>query len=151
MRKQTIIFALSLLVSSSIFAQDSIDFLESETVMAVVSQSNSADSMDSGILFTKNKNAQYKGGINALSVYLSKHVSYPELARENFMEGITKVKVCILADGSIGDMSVVKSAGEILDAAALAALAKMPKWQPALQIGKPVSMSVVIPVEFSIN
>lgn len=76
---------------------------------------------------------------------------YPESARRAGAQGTTVLRVRVLADGSVGEVRVDRSAGSAdLDAAAGDA-AKHWRFEPARRVGEPVSVWVLIPIRFTLE
>jgi len=73
---------------------------------------------------------------------------YPQLAREKGYEGDVYLKVLVLHDGTVGDISIYKSSGyEVLDMAALSAVREW-LFVPATRDGVPVARWAIVPVKF---
>ncbi|MGV8057527.1 MAG: TonB family protein [Smithellaceae bacterium] len=73
---------------------------------------------------------------------------YPLSARLREYEGVALIAAEILADGKIGNLKIKSSSGySILDQSAVEAIKKW-KFDPAREMGKPVSAWVEIPVRF---
>jgi protein TonB len=76
---------------------------------------------------------------------------YPSSAREQGLEGTVKIKVRVLADGSVANASVIKSSGEsILDESALENVRDC-EFEPAQKDGVPMASTVVIPIRFKLD
>lgn len=86
-----------------------------------------------------------------LSVYLSKNIKYPESARKSGVEGTVYINFVVGSDGIVRDAKVLKSASPELDKEALRVVQSMPAWSPGLQKGKPVSVSMNLPVKFKLS
>ena len=86
------------------------------------------------------------GGIQALS----KNIIYPEKAKQNGTEGKVFLQVYIDETGKVIKTSVIKSAGDLLDKAAEAAIRKT-SFTPGIVNGKPVKVKVVIPIVFKLS
>jgi TonB family protein len=97
------------------------------------------------------RQAQFPGGNIKINDFLSKNITYPEDAREQGVEGRVLVTFVIAEDGKISDAKVAKKVHPSLDAAALAAVKKMPVWEPALVEGKPIKSMYTIPVIFQLT
>ncbi len=91
---------------------------------------------------------QYPGGELAMYSYLMKNVRYPEEAKKQNIDGVVAVKFTIAADGSVTDVEVVKSVNPLLDAEAVRVIRTMPKWTPGTIDGKPVAVSMTVPISF---
>jgi len=61
--------------------------------------------------------------------------------------GSTRIKVTVLADGTVGEIHVLKSGGKAMDDAAIAAL-KKEKYKPAMCGAEPVTADVVVELNF---
>mgnify|MGYP002641413997 CR=1 FL=1 len=78
-------------------------------------------------------------------------ITYPEIAREAGIEGTVTLKVFIGIDGLVKDAMVYKGVPKTgLDEVALNAVLTA-RYQPALQMGKPVPVSMYIPIIFSLK
>jgi periplasmic protein TonB len=77
--------------------------------------------------------------------------SYPTSARRAGIQGTTLLGVFVAADGHVGDVVVKQSAGHPdLDAAAADAVRRW-RFEPARRGSEPVSMWVLLPVEFRLR
>lgn len=94
----------------------------------------------------------FPGGVEALKAYLTKNVKYPQSARVNGVQGRTVCQFIIEKDGTISDVSVVRSSGnDALDAEAVRVISAMPKWSPGIHGGVPVRVRYTVPVTFSLE
>ncbi|MBN2001284.1 M56 family metallopeptidase [candidate division KSB1 bacterium] len=82
---------------------------------------------------------------------MQKNLIYPEAARKAGVEGRVYVQVTIDENGEVTKTQIVKSLGNTgCDEAAIQAITST-KWKPALQDGKPVKVSVGIPIVFKLK
>lgn len=95
--------------------------------------------------------AQPTGGYPALFDFFKQHVQYPDQSRKQKIEGSVLVEFYVNEKGKPTDIAVLKGINTELDKEALRLIQLMPKWQPALVEGKPVSMKVTIPLTFQIH
>jgi periplasmic protein TonB len=93
----------------------------------------------------------YPGGDEALLKYVSEHTTYPEVAKKNKIQGKVIVRFCVTSKGSIGQVSILKSADSELDKEAIRVIKTLPLFEPAKQAGKPVSVWYMLPVTFTIK
>ena len=75
---------------------------------------------------------------------------YPELARKLRLSGLVVLRAVIGRSGRVEDLSVEKSAGALLDAAATSAVEKW-MYKPATLSGRPVRVLLTVSVEFSLH
>jgi protein TonB len=75
---------------------------------------------------------------------------YPETARKAHLSGVVVLQAVIDASGRVKDLRVVKSSGELLDAAAIAAVEKW-IYRPATLSGRAVNVSLSVTVDFKLH
>jgi protein TonB len=74
------------------------------------------------------------------------------VSRDNNSQGRALLKFTVNADGSIQDVEVMRSTGDIyLDKEAVRVVEAMPKWTPGRQSGKAVRVKFVLPVNFRLQ
>ncbi len=93
----------------------------------------------------------FPGGDAALLRYLSENARYTTAARENGVQGIVYISFVVKADGSIGEVTVLRGLGFGLDEMAIKIVKAMPRWQPGYQGGKAVAVNYNIPIRFSLK
>lgn len=90
---------------------------------------------------------QFPGGDVELLKFLG-GIKYPDIARENDIQGKVFVLFIIDKTGKPTNIHVVKGASRVLNEAAIAHVKKMPRWTPGKQRGKPVNVQFVVPIKF---
>lgn len=93
---------------------------------------------------------EYPGGPSALMEYVKSHMKYPASAAKAKKQGRAVVRFVVETDGSLGEISILKSAGdEALDAEALRVVRSIrKKWKPGQLNGKPVPVKYALPLTF---
>lgn len=91
---------------------------------------------------------RFPGGDKALLDFIKNNMHYPELAKEKRLEGRVVVGFYVETDGSITNLSILKSVDSLLDEEALRIAKKMPKWEPGQLGGEIVRMKCSLPVTF---
>jgi len=94
---------------------------------------------------------QFPGGDAELMKWLSSHITYPTSAIEAGIFGSVVLKFVVRPDGSIDDVTIVKSLEPNCDMEAIRAVKKMPNWLPGKQNGNPVSVWYTLPVRFKLQ
>tara|TARA_R110002012_G_scaffold7060_2_gene33392 strand:- start:1072 stop:1704 length:633 start_codon:yes stop_codon:yes gene_type:complete len=97
------------------------------------------------------ENPEFIGGMAKLYEYLGKNIQYPEMAKENGIQGKVFVQFVVWKDGSIKDIKVVKGVHKTLDSEALRVITRMPLWSPGKQRGKTVNARFTLPIKFRIS
>jgi len=104
---------------------------------------------DPNQIFTAVENEpSFKGDFGA---YLSKHINYPAVDKENNVQGRVILTFVVEKDGSITDVKVLRSPDESLGDEATRVLKASPKWTPGIQNGRPVRVQYTIPVSFTLG
>jgi TonB family protein len=98
---------------------------------------------DDDVFMVVEEMPKIKGGQRALY----DNISYPEAAYNEGIEGRVIVQFVVNEDGSVQDINVVRSAGELLDEAAVEAISML-EFEPGLQNGEPVKVMMTQPVVF---
>jgi protein TonB len=93
----------------------------------------------------------FPGGLEELQRWLSKNMTYPEYAETQGIQGTVNLRFVVSEDGSIGNVTVVKSLERSCDEEAVRAVKKMPKWNPGKQNGKAVKVYYNLPVKFKLQ
>ena len=98
------------------------------------------------------KQPEFVGGMEKLMEYLQDNINYPRISQENGSQGRSFIRFVVNSDGSIQDVEVVTSSGDIyLDKEAVRVVEAMPKWKPGRQSGKPVRVYFTLPVNFRLQ
>jgi len=93
----------------------------------------------------------FPGGMQSLNSWLSRNIKYPDTAAKIGVSGRVYLNFIVDKDGSISNVTVIRSPDKLLEEEATRLIASMPKWKPGLQNGKPVRVSYNIFVTFQLN
>lgn len=94
---------------------------------------------------------QFPGGTTALWTFLGQHLKYPAKAAENGVQGRVMVRFAVGADGCIRQCRVTRGVSPELDAEALRVCRLLPRFNPGLKNGRPVSVWMTLPVTFRLK
>ena len=83
--------------------------------------------------------------------YLQQNIKYPVNAAKNNIDGRVIVQFVIEKDGSIGEVKVVRSVEEELDAEAVRVVKALPNFEPGRQDGEAVAVWYTLPVMFKLQ
>jgi len=67
------------------------------------------------------------------------------------LEGKVLVSLTIKADGSVAEVETMRGIGGGCDEEAVRVVRLMPKWRPGENQGKPVDVSMILPVKFAFD
>lgn len=91
------------------------------------------------------------GGEEGLLKFLANNTKYPEVAKENNIQGRVVVRFCVTPTGGIDRVSVIKGVDPELDAEAVRVVKLLPKFTPGKQEGVPVPVWYMVPIQFSLQ
>lgn len=94
---------------------------------------------------------EFPGGDAARQNWIVKNMVYPEIERENGIQGLVVVSFVVEKDGSITNIKVLKSVSPNIDAEAIRVVKAMPGWKPGKQRGKPVRVTINLPLRFTLQ
>lgn len=94
---------------------------------------------------------EFPGGDLAMNEYIRKNLVYPEIAKNQKIEGTVYVSFTVGKDGSIKNIKILRGLDPACDAEVLRIIRQMPKWTPGKQRGKPVETQMTIPIKFSLK
>jgi TonB family protein len=95
------------------------------------------------------KNPEYPGGAEAIVKYLSENLQYP--SRTSQSPGTVYIKFVVQKNGALSDIKVQRSVNAAFDQEALRVIREMPSWIPGEYNTRPVNMSYILPVKFSLR
>ena len=90
----------------------------------------------------------FPGGEEALKKYIAEKTVYPEIDKENGIEGIVEIGFIFAADGSLNNLKVLKFVDPDLEKEALRVVGGMPAWIPAEKDGTPIEAPSKVDVPF---
>lgn len=92
----------------------------------------------------------FRGGIEKMYAYISKHFKYPRELKQR-INGKIVLSFVVEKDGSIVEATIKESVHPLLDAEGVRVLKSMPKWEPGMQEGKPVRVMYTVPILINFN
>ena len=120
----------------------------------IVSNSAAPEADESGKLVYRYAEIQpqFPGGVEAMYQFLISNLKYPELAKQNKVEGTVMVYFVVDEAGNVLHPigKYYNEASRPLIQEAERVVKSMPKWIPAQHKGKPVRCSMTLPVKFSL-
>ena len=85
-------------------------------------------------------------GYRSIPAYLASHVTIPEAAKAEMPAGRVLASFVVGQEGSVGDVSLLRSASPSIDREVVKAIRLMPRLQPAVKDGKPVKVRLFVPI-----
>jgi len=94
---------------------------------------------------------EFPGGTVELQKWLMEHTQYPEIAKENNIQGKVIVRFCVTPKGGVSQVSVLKGVDPELDKEAMRVVTTLPPFKPGKQGGKPVPVWFMVPIAFTLK
>ena len=94
---------------------------------------------------------EFPNGEKALAQYLASNIKYPNIAKENGIEGNVIIRFVVSKDGSISNATLLRGIGGGCDEEALRVVKTMPAWKPGKHNGKAVNVTYTLPVKFKLE
>lgn len=91
------------------------------------------------------------GDANAFSKWVNQHLAYPDIAKENGIQGRVTLQFTVGTDGSVSGVKVVRGVDPSLDKEAVRVVSSSPKWTPGKQRDRPVKVTYTFPVIFQLK
>ena len=97
--------------------------------------------------------AVFPGGVAAMQKYISENIVFPEIARENNIQGKCYLKFVVSVDGSISQVSIVRGVPGCpeCDKAAIKVVKNMPPWKPGKLNGRSTASYFQLPINFALE
>ncbi|MCX6242316.1 MAG: energy transducer TonB [Bacteroidetes bacterium] len=97
------------------------------------------------------KQPEYPGGTDAMFKFIFENMKYPKEARSKNIEGKVIVNFTVRSNGLVTDVETMRGIGGGCDEEAVRLVKLMPKWKPGEDLGKPIDVSMIVPVKFSLD
>jgi protein TonB len=94
---------------------------------------------------------EFPGGTPSLFKYIAQNTKYPEVAKENNIQGKVYIRFCVTSKGDVEQVSVLRSVDPELDAEALRVAKTFPRFKPGKQSGRPVPVWFTVYINFQLN
>lgn len=90
----------------------------------------------------------FPGGDAAMMRYINAQRRYPAAAYAAELQGRVVCGFVVAADGTIGQVDVIRGVERSLDAEAVRLIRSMPQWEPGELAGRKVAVYCIVPVPF---
>lgn len=102
-------------------------------------------------VLVEEKPAFMGGDENEFTKWVAKNMVYPEIAKENRIQGRVIMSFIVTAEGKVTDVQVLRGVDPSLDKEATRVIAMSPKWTPGKQRNKAVRVKYTFPVIFRLR
>lgn len=106
-----------------------------------------------GGLFTAKADTEptFPGGKDALDKFITENTRYPQVSKDNGVEGIVLVGFIVTTDGSLNNIKVIKFVDPDLETEAVRVVRLMPAWIPAEKNGTPIEAPSKVEIPFILD
>ena len=91
------------------------------------------------------------GDANQFSKWVNQRLVYPEIAKENGVQGRVTLQFTVENDGSVTKVKVLRGVDPSLDKEAVRVVSQSPKWKPGKQRDRAVPVTYTFPVIFQLR
>ena len=91
------------------------------------------------------------GDANQFSKWVNSRLVYPEIAKENGVQGRVTLQFTVEKDGSVTKVKVLRGVDPSLDKEAVRVVSSSPKWSPGKQRDRAVPVTYTFPVIFQLR
>ena len=91
------------------------------------------------------------GDANQFSKWVNQRLVYPEIAKENGVQGRVTLQFTVEKDGSVTKVKVLRGVDPSLDKEAVRVVSMSPKWKPGKQRDRAVPVTYTFPVIFQLR
>lgn len=91
------------------------------------------------------------GGPNEFTKWVNQRLVYPEIAKENGVQGRVTLQFTVEKDGSVTNVKVLRGVDSSLDREAVRVVSSSPKWTPGRQRDRAVKVTYTFPVIFQLR
>ena len=91
------------------------------------------------------------GDANQFSKWVNSRLQYPEIAKENGVQGLVTLQFTVEKDGTVTKVRVLRGVDPSLDKEAVRVVSMSPKWKPGKQRDRAVPVTYTFPVIFQLR
>jgi TonB family protein len=94
---------------------------------------------------------EYVDGDSLMWVFIGANIKYPQLEKENDIQGKVVVGFIVNEDGSLSDHTLLRKVSPGIDAEAMRVAKLLPSFKPATKLGQPVKSQYNLPLVFKLQ
>ena len=132
-----------------IFLGLSLSAISQEVIVPTKENTHEADS---GKVFDSSEiNPSFPGGMQAQMTFLANNIVYPEIAKEQGIQGTVFVNFIAEKDGRLTHIKILRGVSTEIDQEVIRVVKKMPRWEAGTNKGETVRVRLNMPVKFSLQ
>lgn len=94
---------------------------------------------------------EFPGGEKALMSFIASHIEYPQMERDNDIQGRVTAQFTVNEDGTVSDIQILKGPSQGLNREATRVIKMFPTFRPGRQQGRAVKVRFNLPLVFRLN
>jgi len=118
---------------------------------AIVVDQGEEEEVDVKIFVIVEKMPEFPGGDLELRKYIAQNIKYPNIARENDIQGKVYVRFVVTEKGTVENVQIARGVDPLLDQEAIRVVESLPTWKPGEQGGKKVKVWYTVPINFQLQ
>lgn len=124
---------------------------DQETAVEIVEIEEEEEEDEAQVFYIVENMPEFPGGDLELRKHIAQNVNYPEIAKENGIQGRVFIQFVVNKKGKVEQVKVVRGVDPALDKEAIRVISSLPAWKPGSQRGKAVRVSFTVPINFQLN
>ncbi|MBT3301106.1 MAG: energy transducer TonB [Bacteroidetes bacterium] len=128
-----------------------VEIKEDEAIELAPIEETKEEVVEEQIFYMSEDPPSFPGGDKARNQYLRESIRYPDIERDNGIQGPVVVNFVVEKDGSINNVKILKGLTPNINEEAIRVVKDMPRWVAGKQRGKPVRVYVNLPIRFTLN
>jgi periplasmic protein TonB len=102
-------------------------------------------------IFMPDKCKTKEEGDAELNRHIARSIKYPDIARENGIQGRVYVSFVVSSKGKVTEVKILRGVDPSIDQEAIRVIQNLPDFSPGKQRGKPVKVAYNVPINFKLN
>lgn len=124
---------------------------EEVTAVAEVQEEVKEEEAPTEVFVVVEEMPAFPGGDKAMMEFIYGNIVYPEIAKENNIQGRVVLRFCVTYKGGVDQVQLIKGVDPALNDEAIRVIKMLPAWKPGKQGGKPVNVWYSVPVTFQLK
>ncbi len=126
--------------------------IQKEEITIKLTEEDSNKEFDGDIFVVVENMPKFDGGdLNKFREYISKQLRYPEIAKENGIQGRVILSFVVEPNGKVSNVRILRGVDPSLDQEAVRVVESSPVWTPGTQHGEAVRVVFNIPIIFALQ
>lgn len=132
--------------------EDDKDFaIEIRDYISYTAEEEAVEEEEIPLAIVEEKPSFMGGDENTFTKWVHERIVYPEVAKENGVQGRVVLSFIVDADGYVKNVTVLRGVDPLIDKEAVRVVSSSPKWKPGRQRDKTVRVRYNFPINFQLR